>query len=848
MTSFRYRTVCHSLMLSAVAILNGCSDDSKSLEQSLTNNASAMQVNYSVLSNTTPLPCDKSVAEGNCYSAQLKLRFTDSLPEHGWQIVFSHLSPIQWEGSNAFDIEHINGDLHRLVPTRPINPEQDYTIDLLAGFWSVSKSDVIPNYFFVYGEDNTQLIQSTVEYQEQHTGIGRSPHAGEMTRTEQIKRNSDDQSQVHTAQQLFRNNEVIHQSVDDQASGLNIVPSIQTIKPLNGQLDVSQGLFLVETVLKDFPVVQSYFAQSNVKLSNQGVPVVVEHKDNENKVTGQYTLKVLSDKIVLTSHNQEGTFYGLLSLSKLLYKTTVLPLGEYIDRPRFSFRGLHLDVARNFRSKPFVLSLIDQMAQLKLNKLHLHLADDEGWRLQIKGLDELTEIGAFRCYDLSETRCLLPQLGSGPNRETSVNGYYSATDYIEIVKYAAQRQVEIIPSLDMPGHSRAAVKSMAARSQKFKQLEDNVKASEFVLTDPNDTTQYSSVQHYNDNTLNPCLDSTYHFIDKVLDEVVALHQSAGVPLTRYHIGADETAGAWDDSPACQKLISATSALQSAEQLTAYFITRVADMVTAKGVIPGGWSDGLAKVEQTHLLNLQVNVWDPLVWQGHQHATKFANKGWQTVLSLPDVLYFDFPYAVSPDEPGYYWATRAIDSYKVFQFMPDNLAKHDTLWRDRMNKPFTSEKDPGLNSGVSYSGIQAQLWSEIVRLDSTAEYMIYPRIFSFAEKAWSKPSWESNYNGTGSSENQSAVNQSWQRFSKRLVEQELPLLAQQAVNFRIAPPGAERIEGMLHMNHLFADMILEFRPHNGQWQVYKEPTSLEGTGHIRARLPNTNRYSQTLEIR
>ncbi len=191
------------------------------------------------------------------------------------------------------------------------------------------------------------------------------------------------------------------------------------------------------------------------------------------------------------------------------------------------------------------------MAAYKLNRLHLHLADDEGWRVEIAGLPELTDIGARRCHDPSERTCLLAQLGAGPDPSTPVNGYYSRADYIEIVRAAQARHIQVIPSFDMPGHSRAAIKAMEARAARLRaEGKPEAEAGRYLLSEAGNKSVYSSIQHYTDNTINVCLDSAYAFLGKVVDEMAVLHAAAGQPLTRYHIGADETPGAWSASPAC----------------------------------------------------------------------------------------------------------------------------------------------------------------------------------------------------------------------------------------------------------------------------------------------------------
>ena len=323
------------------------------------------------------------------------------------------------------------------------------------------------------------------------------------------------------------------------------------------------------------------------------------------------------------------------------------------DAPRLPFRGLHLDLARNFHSKAQVLKVIAQMGRYKLNKLHLHLGDDEGWRLQIATLPELTEVGAYRCYDPSETHCLLPQLGAGPDRDTPVNGYLSRADYIEILKAAKARGIEVIPSFDMPGHSRAAMRSMEARYRRLMAAGQAAKAQEFRLVEPADTTQYRSVQNYNDNTLNVCLPSTYRFIDAVVDDIATLHAAAGVPLKAYHIGADETAGAWSGSPACKALMAKTG--RSVEKLGPMFIERVSGSLGRRGITAAGWSDGLDHVDPAKMPRaVQSDIWGDLFTAATAEAHRAANLGWKTVVAVPNVLYFDIPYAPDPLERGYDW--------------------------------------------------------------------------------------------------------------------------------------------------------------------------------------------------
>ncbi|KAI0207120.1 Beta-hexosaminidase [Lamellibrachia satsuma] len=196
-----------------------------------------------------------------------------------------------------------------------------------------------------------------------------------------------------------------------------------------------------------------------------------------------YFIEVDGDKpaVRIVGRDKAGVFYGVQTLISLALDKRGIPTGHISDQPRYPYRGLMLDVARNFRSKEDVLRLIDVMATYKLKKLHFHLADDEGWRLEIPGLPELTQIVSKRCHDLQEKTCTLSQLGSGPTSSGLGSGFYSQANYKEILGRATARHVDVIPEFDSPGHARAAIISMAARD-----------SDDFLLRHPNDTSQYFS--------------------------------------------------------------------------------------------------------------------------------------------------------------------------------------------------------------------------------------------------------------------------------------------------------------------------------------------------------------------
>jgi len=565
-----------------------------------------------------------------------------------------------------------------------------------------------------------------------------------------------------------------------------------------------------------------------------------------------YRLTIGQVGVIIAAADAAGASYALRSLAQQMAAegTTLRPL-IVEDAPRYGFRGLHIDLARNFHSKAEILKLVEQMAVYKLNTLHLHLGDDEGWRLQIASLPELTEVGAYRRADLTEKTCLSPQLGADPSREAPTNGYLSAADYSEILRAAAARHIDVIPSFDMPGHSRAAIRSMEVRYDRLMAKGDRAGAERFRLVEPGDTTRYSSVQHYDDNTLNVCIDSTYRFIDAVIDDIAALHKAAGVPLTTYHIGADETAGAWVQSPAC-KVMMAKTAMQP-RQLGAYFIERISADLAKRGIAVAGWSDGLGHTDPARMPpKVQTNIWSNLHAGGVAEAHGQANRGWKTVLSIPDLGYFDMPYAADPNETGYDWASRGVDSFQVFGFMPGNLAANAALIPDILAQPKAIADTVPLQPGRSIAGIQAQLWSETVRRDTQVDYMLFPRLLALAERAWSKPDWEPAYAaGTGYAPNDPRVDHArllsgWQDFAGRMGVQ-MRLLDRAGVTYRLAPPGARIANGRLEANAEFSGTPIEYRTGGTAWRRYDGPVAVTGAVELRTRTPDGRRASRTVTV-
>jgi hexosaminidase len=486
-----------------------------------------------------------------------------------------------------------------------------------------------------------------------------------------------------------------------------------------------------------------------------------------------------------------------------------------VDAPRFGYRGLHVDVARNFQPKATVLRVIDLMARYKLNTLHFHLTDDEGWRIEIPSLPELTQVGSQRGHTLDSSGFLPPSYGSGPDTGRPYgSGFFTTSDYTEILKYAAARHIEVMPEIEMPGHARAAIKAMEARFRRLSATGNQTAARQYRLIDPDDASVYTSAQLYHDNVLNPALDSAYAFIERVVDDLAAVHKAAGVPLKNLHVGGDEVpAGVWEKSPAALAHIQANH-LASVDDLWFVFYGRVEQILKRHGITPSGWEEmGVRKTRLDGVSKLIPNpgfadrgwrtfVWNNVPgWGAEDLAYRLANSGYKVVLSPVSNLYLDMAYNRNPEEPGLFWGG-FVDIDKPFDFIPFDYYKNAK--EDVRGNPLS----PGVFSGkdrlTDYGrqniiGVEACLWSETSHEDGRYEYMLMPKLLGFAERAWAPdPDWAREGNADKAA---ALYRKAWSRFVTTVGTRELPRLDRDGfvVNYRIPTPGLKIATGAVLAN-------------------------------------------------
>ena len=415
--------------------------------------------------------------------------------------------------------------------------------------------------------------------------------------------------------------------------------------------------------------------------------------------------------------------------------------------------------------------------------------------------------------------------------------YISREEYIDLLQYAQARNVRILPEFNMPAHARAAVISMEARAKKGDDT--------YRLIDPDDETYLLTIQFYDRTSIiNPCLDSSVRFVEKLVKEVNQMHDQAGVPLDSYHFGGDEAKnillGAgyssypdelkqqpFSKSLACQAKVFVDSSFDP-DKIANYWAITVNRILAENGIGEMvAWEDGLRGTtkDQYGTQSVAVNFWETLYWGGIDGLANIADDGFDIIMSNPDYLYFDFPYEVNPEERGYYWAARFNSVYKVFTFAPENLAQNAETSTDRDGKEM-SIQTPNVSMPV-IRGMQGQTWSETIRTDDQYYEMAFPRVMAVAERAWHRASWELDwspleiYSATTSLVPKNELASDFHGFVTKLGCHEISKMKKLGINYRVPPPGASiDAQGVLTANSEMPCTTIMYRIDKGsKWSKY-----------------------------
>ncbi|MFT3946663.1 MAG: family 20 glycosylhydrolase [Agriterribacter sp.] len=489
---------------------------------------------------------------------------------------------------------------------------------------------------------------------------------------------------------------------------ISIIPEPVSMTPGNGGFTISNStcVYVIDggdsimNITKDFS--DKFYQSSGVKLNiknkvTPGTRNLIQFQKAGNKTIGNegYELSVSSSHIIIKYNNAAGAFYAVQTLYQLLpneiaSKTIVknvqwvVPSVSITDYPRFRWRGLMLDVARNFFAKEEVKQFIDEMVPYKYNILHLHLTDDEGWRIEIKSLPNLTRTGAYRG---KRSGRWANTTVADPDEPKDYGGYYTHEDIKEIVQYAADRFVDIMPEIDVPGHSRAAVASYPE-----------------LTCSSNKMTVYDGVKYVNwpvavkETMLCPGKETTYSFIDKVVTEVAQLF-----PFEYIHMGGDECAkNFWEASDSVQQLIK-REGLKDISEVQSYFSKRVEKIVESHGKKFMGWNEiidgGLPPAATV------------MAYRDESWGVEATKQKHDVVMTPLQYTYLDYFQSDSLVDPPVYDKLRLNQTYK-FNPVPEGADANYIL------------------------GGQGNLWTEQVPNMRTVQFMLWPRSLAIAESVWS----------------------------------------------------------------------------------------------------------------
>ncbi len=491
----------------------------------------------------------------------------------------------------------------------------------------------------------------------------------------------------------------------------NIVPAPVKIEPASGNFVLSTTVKIVVSIpdaevsdaaaffSKEINMATGFHIEPGGKATKNDRAIFLVLNKTANELLGGegYTLDVEPARIFVRANKAAGLFYGLQTLLQLLPPEIEghniiasvkwnIPCVRITDYPRFGWRGLMLDVSRHFFSKEFIKSYIDEMVKYKYNVFHWHLTDNHGWRIEIKGLPNLTETGAWRVPRTGRRGSFLP---AQPGEQPTYGGYYTQEDISEIVEYARKRFVTIVPEIDVPAHSLALIASYKNLSCTQIQYQVN---------------PLKKFTEREDEILCVANDSTWIVLDKIFTQVAALFPGAYI-----HMGGDEAfKGFWENCPKDQALMK-REGISTLEGLQSYFVKKLEKIIVAKGKKMIGWDEimegGLAP-EAT------VMSWRDIKGNGIHSAINAARLGHEVVVTPHFSAYLDLYQGDPVVEPFTYGKVRLKTCYE-FEPVPDSVDAKLIL------------------------GGQGNLWTEAVPNNRHAEYMTWPRGLALAETFWSQ---------------------------------------------------------------------------------------------------------------
>lgn len=795
---------------------------------------------------------ETNFAEGGGHRARFSIHNNSgiALTANNWEMYWN-MAPrtVKAESITApVTIEWINGDFYVMKPQAGFHLGPGEAIDIeYGGEGPVIKETDAPLglYAVLYGDDGSPSLHPILAYTIE-------PFVG----PDQINRSAQDAEPIPTPEWLYDDQAGVSQLPDDQVP--LFVPRPRNVTMADGHFAIGAGValtyesglgseanllaaFLDDLLQAPIPVEEAAAAPSGA----------IQLQLRDVSIPGSYDLSISPTDGVIIAGDQSGVFYGAQSLKALVPAASLgeendsiaIPALRISDSPAFQYRGMHLDVARNFHSVETVKRLLDVMAFYKLNKLHLHLTEDEGWRIEIAALPALTRVGAFRGHPTDAGDHLQPSYGSGPFADASTgygSGFYSREQYMDLLKYAWERHIEVIPEINVPGHSRAAIKAMEYRYRHLMDEGREADAEQYRLVDPEETSEYRSAQWYTDNVINVCRESAFTFVTTVIDAIIEMHEDAGVPLTMIHTGGDEVPrGAWSESPLCDDYLANHPEIDNPRNLQKAFFRRIREYINAKGIRTAGWEEiamdfredgSWAPNDEFADTTVVPYIWNSL-YGAEDLGYRLANAGYPIVLANVTNFYFDLAYNKDPREPGLYWGG-FVNTRDAFDFVPYDVFRSFTVKPN--GDPYTDDDFAGKEILTTAGhrnvlGLQGELWSETLKGPDMLEYYYLPKMLGLAERAWYG---QAVWGGITNREvRNAAVDAAWNVFANTLGQREFPRLDRLygGYNYRLAPPGARVENGILMVNTAYPDLTVRYTT-NGS-----DPT------------PESRQYTQPVEV-
>ncbi|XP_033752239.1 putative beta-hexosaminidase [Pecten maximus] len=789
--------------------------------------AKDIAITYDVDRHNPPSP-----VYGNSFLANISLANVgnNSIPASGWSLYFCHnplIQPLYYNTTAAqyfggglilsgnITLTHVKGCMFKFEPyvgtnpayqSQPLGPGETRNVSFLSSNTAVSRYDVYPNWYLSNGT-HTAIIQNT----KNDVPLFVTPHNTFLKWMRSVP------TDLYGTPLGLWNRYTGYNFTAVNATKYSVIPTPLEQKLKTGKVNVNNKWSIDRDRDGRLAGVATYLKKSisgiTIKNKKRGSKDVIQLYIRRNRPATEsperYLLRVKSTppRIEIGGNTVHGVFNGIQTLFSLLAFDGTVQEMEISDEPRFPYRGVMLDVASNFYPKSTVIKLLNVMALYKLNKLQLKLANNEGWRIEVPDIPELAQIGGRRCHDHNETTCLFTQFGSGPDNTTSGSGFYTGKDYMDILKAAKRRHIEIIPWINFGGKSRAAIVSM-------KSYEKRTGDQSMRIFDPADDVHYMTEDLYSDAVINPCIPTVDAFFTKILKTMIGYHARAKSPLTLINVGGhDVPAATRINSTYCNSLN--LTGPDPFMLMKVNYTTRLANISSTLGVNFGGVEDFfsawptnderggiLVPFSRTRfpgnidLYPVLTNSFDPMTFQ---RAQVMANVGYKVILSPADYVSLDHAPEPDPNIPGAYWAIRHIQATRVFNYLPDNRCCNLNPDEFRYGK-FTpngcidTDDCVPLDYPGNITGMQAHILTPKIRSEEHLFGLMFPRLLAFAERAWHKADWESSYVGRFNRSmpfvppNLQAQNDDWVRFASIVGHKELRRLEAYTILHRIPPPG------------------------------------------------------------